>query len=279
MPQDRSRSRDRTPPRRRRRSSSGSFERRRNRKSRTPPRRKSPTPDRNDAKRGERWGSPTPDRQKEEKKDSGGSGFIFAIPQRAGQPGSKADREKASESSRIEEPTELEPLKYLGLVKWLQSNGTTQDTQDQTMHKIALREYGEGARALFWKEYVEKKAEGLPEKNTDEKLWLCFAGTGSVGKGGPLSKLAVEPDCPLDGTSSNPYATLGDRLAIAVRPKRLPSPPPGWKEEKAKAETPPPDLTPERNESDSKSPAAPEGGGGSWGGGGSSGGNWGGSGG
>lgn len=148
---------------------------------------------------------------------SSGSGFVFAVPQRANQPGSKADREKAAGISEaaIEEPKELGKVKFLGFVDCMQSNGQTQKEQDATLHRVVRNAHGAKARACFWREYEGKVIEGLPEKNTASK-WCIFAGEGSVGGGGPLSKKAVTNGAKLDGSSDNPYATLGNRVTPAV---------------------------------------------------------------
>lgn len=93
-----------------------------------------------------------------------------------------------------------------------------QAVQNAAMDAAAVREFGGGVRAATWGEYAGKRISGLPATNTGAHS-ACFSGGGSVGSGGPLSKLAVDSGAPLDGSAGNPYATLGARIAVAVRPQ------------------------------------------------------------
>eukprot|EP01065_Artemidia_motanka_P032011 TRINITY_DN3901_c0_g1_i1.p1 TRINITY_DN3901_c0_g1~~TRINITY_DN3901_c0_g1_i1.p1 ORF type:complete len:328 (+),score=35.38 TRINITY_DN3901_c0_g1_i1:75-1058(+) len=113
------------------------------------------------------------------------------------------------------EPAVLAPVQFLGFAEWTQCNGQSSELQDLSMHRSCQRAFAGSARACFWREYESRLVLGLPGTNTAEHS-LCFAGLGSAGNAGPLSKKAVEPGGALDGTAPNPFATLGVRTAVAV---------------------------------------------------------------
>eukprot|EP01065_Artemidia_motanka_P012664 TRINITY_DN16986_c0_g1_i2.p1 TRINITY_DN16986_c0_g1~~TRINITY_DN16986_c0_g1_i2.p1 ORF type:complete len:757 (+),score=274.92 TRINITY_DN16986_c0_g1_i2:54-2273(+) len=127
--------------------------------------------------------------------------FAFAAPTSGRGDGDAKDAKEmeAAAVAAVAEPEELEDVEFAGFVQWGQTNGMTQEEQDRAMHRVAVREHA-GCRAAFWREYEAGRIQGLPDKNESEQA-LCFAGRGSVGQGGPLSKLSVTVGGALDGGS------------------------------------------------------------------------------
>eukprot|EP00756_Hemistasia_phaeocysticola_P051288 Hpha_TRINITY_DN26462_c0_g1::TRINITY_DN26462_c0_g1_i1::g.34069::m.34069 len=141
-------------------------------------------------------------------------GVPIPVPLRAPERRKKAAAESEELDAPVPEPRQGKRVVFKGFAEWAQRSMPGAE-QDKIMHRACRAAFGSDTRACFWSEYSKGLMKGAPKTNT-ATYSLCFAGEGSGGSGGPASKKCVSPGAPLNGSSDNPFAAQGTRVAVAV---------------------------------------------------------------